>query len=78
MRYAAAAICSCLHLCLQAQEAQARAEQEVSKLQDHAKSAEQDVKRLEQQLAGSQAAAAEQQEELKKLHQTELQSEVQD
>ncbi len=40
-------------------------------------SAEQVVKRLEQQLAGSQTAAAQQQEELKKLHKAELKSEVQ-
>ena len=40
-------------------------------------SAEQEVKRLEQQLAGSQAAAAQQLEELKKLHQRELKSQVQ-
>ncbi|DBA74960.1 TPA: hypothetical protein ACH3X1_010304 [Trebouxia sp. C0004] len=45
-------------------EAQARAEQEVSKLQNHAKSSQQGVKRLEQQLAGSQAAAAEKEQEL--------------
>jgi len=49
---------------LQAQEAQARAEQQVCKLQDHAKSAQQDVSRLEQQLAGSQAVAAKKEEEL--------------
>jgi septal ring factor EnvC (AmiA/AmiB activator) len=64
MQYDAAAICSRLHLRLQAQEAQARAEQQVSKLQDHVKSAEQQVKRLEQQLAGSQAAAAQKEQEL--------------
>ena len=42
-----------------------------------AASAEQSVKRLEQQLAGSQTAAAQQQEELMKHHQTELKSQVQ-
>jgi len=40
-------------------------------------SAEQEVKRLEQQLAGSQAAAAQQLEEIKKVHQRELKSQVQ-
>ncbi|KAL0032968.1 hypothetical protein WJX77_008873 [Trebouxia sp. C0004] len=54
-----------------AQEAQARAEQGISKLQEQLAAAEasdessqQDVKRLEQQLAGSQAAAAEKEQEL--------------
>ncbi len=42
-----------------------------------AASAEQGVKRLEQQLAGSRTAAAQQEEELKKLHKAELQAEVQ-
>ncbi|DBB14721.1 TPA: hypothetical protein ACH3X3_004340 [Trebouxia sp. C0006] len=39
-------------------------------------SAEQEVKRLEQQLAGSQAAAAQQLEEIKKVHQRELKSQA--
>ena len=49
----------------------------LEKSQANVVSAEQGVKRLEQQLAGSQTAAAQQQEELKKLHQTELKSQVQ-
>jgi len=44
----------------------------LEKSQANVASAEQEVKRLGQQLAGSQAAAAPQQEELMKLHQTEL------
>ncbi len=45
--------------------------------QAKAASAEQEMNRLEQQLAGSQTAAAQQEEELKKVHQKELQAEVQ-
>ncbi len=44
----------------------------LDKSRANAASSEQGVKRLEQQLAGSQAAAAPQQEELRKLHQTEI------
>ncbi len=43
----------------------------------HVASAEQEVKRLEQQLAGSQAAVAQQLQELQQLHQRELKSQVQ-
>ena len=50
---------------MQAQDAQARAEQEVFNLQDHAKSVEQDVSKLKQQLAGSQSAVAQKEQELK-------------
>ena len=49
----------------------------LEKSQANVASAEQDVNRLEQQLAGSHTAAAQQQEELKKLHKAELKSEVQ-
>ncbi len=44
------------------------------KFQASVASAEQDVNRLEQQLAGSHTAAAQQQEELKKLHKAEVQA----
>jgi len=63
---------------------QADAKSEAAKLQllleeslASAATAQQDVKRLEQQLAGSQATAAQQQGELKKLHHSELKSQVQ-
>ena len=71
-----------LHCMLANTEAHARSEAaklqlSLEKSQANVASAQQDVHRLEQQLAGSQTAAEQQQEALKKLHQTELKSQVQ-
>jgi len=72
------------HLQCRLANTQAGAQSEAAKLlllldksRANAASSEQSVKRLEQQLAGSQTAAAQQQEGLKEVHQTELKSQVQ-
>ncbi len=48
----------------------------LSESQAKAESAQQNVSRLEQQLDGSHSAAAQKEEELKKLHKTEIESQV--
>ena len=72
------------HLQCRLANTEADAQSETAKLQllleetlASATTAQQDVKRLERQLAGSQNAAAQQQESLKQLHHSELKSQVQ-